>query len=279
MPQTMVDDQQRNFRSKFLEKVGCKSVEERKSLDFLLKEKPINALKLRQFCLRFTIPTDHRNYVWKLLLNVAPLYPDSYDFIMVQRTIVYQDLHRALVVMRIINETTTKSKVFNAMWLLENKQLYLGLNINAPTNFSTIADCLLKHFDNDVENYWICKGFHELTNNISLELPKLIDLTKVSLEQEDYEVYIHLETIGALKCLPYEQWYTSCFAKILSIRALIRIWDKICGGSIKIVIFVLIVILVTYKRTILQMSDAQAVIKLVGSVSLIHYFKLLYQEI
>jgi len=266
MPEKMADEQQRNFRSTYYEKVGCKSVEERKSLDILLKEKPINMMKLKQFCLRFTIPAGHRHYLWKLLLGVSPLYTDSHDFIMEQRTIIYQDLHRALVIMRIINETVTKAKVFHAMWLLENKQLYLGLNISHSTNFSVIADNLLDIFDNDVETYWICKGFYELTQKIVTEMPKLIELTKITFEKEDYDIYNHLVAIGALNRLPYEQWYSSCFAKVLSVRALIRIWDKICGGSIKIVIFVLIVLLVTFKRSILQMSDVESIVKLVENI-------------
>lgn len=60
---------ERNFRSAYYEKVGFKSVEERRSLEILLKEKPLDLSKLRQFCLRFGVPTAHRNLVWKLLLG------------------------------------------------------------------------------------------------------------------------------------------------------------------------------------------------------------------
>lgn len=39
----------RNFRSSYYEKVGCRSVEEKKSLEILLKENPVNLPKLKQF--------------------------------------------------------------------------------------------------------------------------------------------------------------------------------------------------------------------------------------
>lgn len=60
---------ERNFRSTYYEKVGCRSVEEKRSLEILLKEKPLNRTKLRQFCLRFTVPSVHRALLWNLLLG------------------------------------------------------------------------------------------------------------------------------------------------------------------------------------------------------------------
>lgn len=39
--QTMADDPQRNFRSAYYEKVGFRGVEEKKSLEILLKDNPL----------------------------------------------------------------------------------------------------------------------------------------------------------------------------------------------------------------------------------------------
>lgn len=61
---------ERNFRSAYYEKVGFKSVEERKSLEILLKDRTLDMVKLRQFCLRFSVPVIHRKTVWKLLLGI-----------------------------------------------------------------------------------------------------------------------------------------------------------------------------------------------------------------
>lgn len=65
---------ERNFRSTYYEKVGFRSVEEKRSLEILLKDRPLDQSKLRQFCLRFTVPAVHRNLVWKLLLGTLFLY-------------------------------------------------------------------------------------------------------------------------------------------------------------------------------------------------------------
>ena len=48
---------------------------------------------------------------------------------MIQRRAVYDDLHRALTIMKYIDGKTSKNKVFHAMWLLENKSLLLTVNI------------------------------------------------------------------------------------------------------------------------------------------------------
>lgn len=63
----------RNFRSAYYERVGCRGVEERKSLDILLKEKPLNRSKLKQFCLSFSVPACYRNSLWNILLG-KPTY-------------------------------------------------------------------------------------------------------------------------------------------------------------------------------------------------------------
>ena len=144
---------ERNFRSTYYEKVGCRGVEERKSLEILLKEKPLNLTKLTQFCIRFTVPKIHRTVLWNSLLGkgnagwhglkgrdvldgtlflpsgVTPVYDKSREYVMEQRVAVYNDLLKALKIMRIVDETTPTSRVLYAMWLLEKKQLYLGRDI------------------------------------------------------------------------------------------------------------------------------------------------------
>lgn len=52
---------ERNFRASYLERLGCRSVDERKNLEILLKENPVNKIKLKNFCLRFVIPAGELN--------------------------------------------------------------------------------------------------------------------------------------------------------------------------------------------------------------------------
>ena len=50
----------RNFRSHYYEKVGFRGMDERKTLDLILKDDPISLEKCVNFALRCTIPTSDR---------------------------------------------------------------------------------------------------------------------------------------------------------------------------------------------------------------------------
>lgn len=138
---------------------------------------------------------------------------------MEQRKAVYEDLLSALHTMRIVNGKTPTANVFHAMWLLENKQLALGFNINViklplnnnlirnsgtitaftlftfqtKSNFVSIAEVLLQTFENDIEVYWIAKEFHSYALVISADLENLKDLSIKLLEKEDTTVYKFVE--------------------------------------------------------------------------------------
>lgn len=70
----------RNFRSIYYEKVGCRSVEEKKSLEILLKENPVNLPKLKQFLKLFSVPTIQRSLLYNLALGVYPIYMESKEW-------------------------------------------------------------------------------------------------------------------------------------------------------------------------------------------------------
>lgn len=50
----------RNFRLPFYEKMNIRSVEEKKSLEILLKESPVDVSKLKNFLKLFSVPACHR---------------------------------------------------------------------------------------------------------------------------------------------------------------------------------------------------------------------------
>lgn len=64
----------------------------------------------------------YRNFLWKVLLDVIPIYVESHEFIMVQRTAEFQDLQRALKIAKIIDDCTKPHLVFLAMWLLRTRR-------------------------------------------------------------------------------------------------------------------------------------------------------------
>lgn len=64
-----MQNDERNFRSSYYEKVGCRSVEEKKSIEILFKDKYLDKIKIGEFCLRFNVPIAYRNLVWQLLFG------------------------------------------------------------------------------------------------------------------------------------------------------------------------------------------------------------------
>ncbi|KAI2540905.1 TBC1D7 isoform 3, partial [Pan troglodytes] len=66
----MTEDSQRNFRSVYYEKVGFRGVEEKKSLEILLKDDRLDTEKLCTFSQRFPLPSMYRALVWKVLLGL-----------------------------------------------------------------------------------------------------------------------------------------------------------------------------------------------------------------
>lgn len=68
-PENTQNLRKQNFRASYYEKVGFRGVDNTKSLEIILNEKPFNLAKLECFCQKSTIPGILREKVWMLLLG------------------------------------------------------------------------------------------------------------------------------------------------------------------------------------------------------------------
>ncbi|XP_030370296.1 TBC1 domain family member 7 [Scaptodrosophila lebanonensis] len=232
---------ERNFRSSYYEKVGCHGVEEKKSLNKLLQDGIRDRNKLKQFCISYTVPADQRSLLWGLIMGILPLHKSSTDYIRDQLRQVYEDLLRAVSVMRYIDPTKPKEIVMHTMWQLENNRL-LHNNAGPPvddSHFIEIVRVLLPLFDDNVETYCIAKEFYQYTRELKKESAKLKELTQTLLRREDIALFYHLDQLGIFSSNNnlLDNWYTTSFAGIIRETVLVKIWDKICGGARKIVVF------------------------------------------
>lgn len=84
-----------------------------------------------------------------------------------------------------------------------------------------------------------------------------------------FHFHRYLDENNLLDALPLEQWYGTCFAGILTNQSIIRIWDKICGGSRKIVVFVFVTIFNWIWRTTKLSSATQVseILTIIDNVS------------
>ncbi|XP_013165346.1 PREDICTED: TBC1 domain family member 7 [Papilio xuthus] len=261
---------ERNFRSSYYEKVGCRGVEEKKSLEILMKEKPWDKVKLKQFCLRFMVPASYRNLVWKVLLDIIPVYADSHQFVMEQRKQQYGDLLYAVDMLDLVDMSAPRTEILLAMWLLENEErrppLFPETNFNSADTFLPIAKTLIELYDNEVDVYWLCKSLTDIVRNMQKDLPKLKEAFQSMLEKEDVELFNHLVDINALDVLPLTKWFNSCFAGVLDVTSLPKIWDKVCSGAPKILSVVAVMLVITLRRNILKAQNGDEVLKCVSEI-------------
>lgn len=268
---------ERNFRSSYYEKVGFRSVEEKRSLEILLKERPYDKVKLKQFCSRFTVPAIYRNFLWKILLDVIPVYAESHEFIMSQRKAEFEDLQKALKVTKIMNNCTEPYLMFLMMWLLRTRTAKIDMSAQLETPLhramSRMAETLWhivdieSHEEKLVDIYWILCGLLDQVQKFHKKVGRLQECTCTLLEREDPDLYKHLIQIEALHNIPFDMWFYSCFAGTISNGSIAKIWDKIAVGAHKILGFVAVVTLTTLRRRLLRCENIDNVLDTVGSIT------------
>ncbi|XP_069816273.1 TBC1 domain family member 7 [Dendropsophus ebraccatus] len=259
----MSEDTQRNFRSVYYEKVGFRGVEEKKSLEILLKDDRWDIEKLCTFCQRFPLPSMYRILVWKVLLGILPPHQESHSVVMVYRREQYEDVHHALEVIRFINESTPKTEVFLYMYQLETGKLSRSQKYTLEQEdelFLAIAGTMEEMVDDEVDCYWLIKNFvHHLKTKFRDSQQQLQKGFEHYLNIEDSRLVTHLKTCSALDKLPYNLWFRKCFAGCLPPSSLQRVWDKLVSGSCKILVFVAVEILLTFKMKVMALNNADSI--------------------
>ncbi|XP_047231637.1 TBC1 domain family member 7 isoform X1 [Girardinichthys multiradiatus] len=267
----MADDPQRNFRSAYYEKVGFRGVEEKKSLEILLKDNPLDLEKLSTFSQRFPLPSMYRIHVWKVLLGVLPPHSDSHSLVGGYRKEQYQDIVESLEVMRYINSCTPFTHIYLCMFQLESQVLPRCSETLPPNDenedFLAIARAMEEIVDDPVDCYWLIKCFiNQFHNKFGDSLPHLPKSLEHYLSLEEPRLLNHLRSIGALPQLPYSLWFKRCFAGCLPESSLQRVWDKVISGSCKILVFVALEILLSYKIMLIGNTRPEGVVKFLCNI-------------
>ena len=142
-----VIEQERNFRTHYYEKVGFRAVEEKKSVENLLKEQPIKREKLTSFCLRFGIPAVYRTYVWKILLDILPLNQSSQEYVWEHRSKQVEELKSATLLVRPqCRDMSLEHVVSSAFFTLAVRmkvEKFLIVNFTACCSCSNTLVCLI----------------------------------------------------------------------------------------------------------------------------------------
>ncbi|XP_012860379.1 LOW QUALITY PROTEIN: TBC1 domain family member 7-like [Echinops telfairi] len=245
----MTEDSQRNFRSEYDEKVGFRGVEEKKSLEMLLKDDPLAIEKLRTFSQRFPLPSMYRALVWKVLLGILPLHHESHAQMMAYRR-EHLDILHALGGIHFVGPSTPQVEVSLRMYQLESGKLPQSPSFPLEPKdkvFLAIAKAIEEMVEDSVDCYWVIRSFVSPLRKYRDALPQLPKAFDDYLNLEDSRLLHHLKTCSSLSKLPYDFWFKNCFVGCLPESSLQRVWDKVVSGSCKILVFVAVEILLAFK--------------------------------
>lgn len=137
-----------------------------------------------------------------------------------QRKQEFNDLRRALNVLKIIDYNSPKSQIFLAMWVLQMGYRLQDINTFAKKGFIPIVQAFNNFFEDDSDIYWLAKNFYDNVIKFETDIPKLVDRSYALLEKEDGPYFKMLKDNGTLEKLPFAKWFDCCFAGILNENAL-----------------------------------------------------------
>lgn len=282
VPSVGKDD--RNFRSQYLEKIGFRGVDQRKELELLWQEDPLKTDMFSNFALKHSLPSCDRLSVWKVILGVAPRYAKNKEQNWKWKRIPYEDSLRFMKSAgRIQTEAIMpKAQIQSIIWLLFDGHLKFDYESQLtefwPRNFSAISETMFKIYESqnrtnaDVEVFYLSQGLANLlkrfsSNDIITEAIQSF-LHILSTNQGTSNIYPHLDKIGLTQGTePFRTWFSRGFAGVLNTPALEKIWDKVIGGSLKILVFAAVALIESCKMALLTCQTSQEAVRCLTATS------------
>ncbi|XP_075732066.1 TBC1 domain family member 7-like [Rhipicephalus microplus] len=260
-----------NFRAHYYDKVGFRGINENKSLEILLSEKPIDLKKLSNFCRKFCLPSVHRLTVWKVLLGILPTFEENITSFEKDEEDQYNDLRRALEVMRVVRNGTPQADTIVLLYLVGEGKLHLDIeqqmSDDEVQHIRSIASVFTKICSRPEEAYWMTRNFWKHLKKLAIDSDAMGKQVEDTLEKEDYELFQQLLKIKAFPVLPMETWFQRCFAEVLDEDALVRLWDKVIGGSTRVLPDVAALLLMSLRVALLSATVTADVLTLLSKIS------------
>jgi hypothetical protein len=267
----------RNFRSHYYEKVGFRGVDERKTLELLWNEDPLSIDKFCNFAQRCTIPSCDRIQVWKVILGVSPRFANNKERNWKWKVQPYEDNMRFMTSAGKIDEARPKAQNHTILWLVFNGRLNFDFKPQLsefwPMNFSAISESMLSICDDHdasvIESFYLAKGLtdvlHKFPDDVINETIQCYH-RMLANNSNTNKLYGHLEKIGLNEEIPLKSWICRGFAGVLNTSALEKIWDKVIGGSLKILVFVALALIESSKMALQGCQTSQEAIRCLVSV-------------
>ncbi|XP_075732065.1 TBC1 domain family member 7-like isoform X1 [Rhipicephalus microplus] len=167
-----------NFRAHYYDKVGFRGINENKSLEILLSEKPIDLKKLSNFCRKFCLPSVHRLTVWKVLLGILPTFEENITSFEKDEEDQYNDLRRALEVMRVVRNGTPQADTIVLLYLVGEGKLHLDIeqqmSDDEVQHIRSIASVFTKICSRPEEAYWMTRNFWKHLKKLAIDSDAMV---------------------------------------------------------------------------------------------------------
>lgn len=271
-----------NFRMLYYDQLGLRNVDQKKTLEQLLSEDPLDQGKLRNFSQQFMLPVIYRSWIWKVLLGILPTFKESNDFVARQRRGQFEDLKQALITMRMISSNGENSdqapkqhRTIVLMYLLNHGLLsVLSKNIimkdgNKMCKLESISQIVCEIISDECDAFWISKCLYDAQEKFNGLFEKLPKYVTYYLQLEDQRLYEHLCEINLFKTLPYNTWFCTYFAFVFEERLdyLEKVLDKLVAGSCNILVFICVALLLTFSIKLKEMTSPEDALKLISHLS------------
>lgn len=269
----------RNFRSHYYENLGFKGVDERKALELLWHEDPLNVEKFTSFALKHSIPTCDRLSVWKVILGVAPRFAKNKEQNWRWKVLPYEDNLRFMKSAGRITDSMPTAQVQAILWLLFAGELQFDFKNQLsdfwPLNFTAISETMFKIYENHerannshIEVFYLSKGLADSLRKMPEEAyNEAVQDYHELLKREQPQLYSHFEDIGFNYDIPLKSWLGRGFAGVLNACAIEKVWDKVIGGSLKIMVYVAVALVNSSKVSLQVCQTSQEAIRCLVNVS------------
>lgn len=283
---------ERNFRSQFYEKVGLREVEEKRAVEALLKEKPLDEKKFANFCQRSIVPAAYRILVWKLLLHITPRYAESQDYVRQQQNLMYDELWRTLKSLGLVNLVDKGNEYLNdhyhpvmdgiqisnekkagsetpvpehylLMWLISEAKLLHNpkdqLKLTECQQFLAIVKKISSFFDNPVDIFQVCSSLWSLLLKNQQAISDALQEAIGMLRKENDILHHHLLKVGLFSSNLLMNLCLSLFCDIFPETAIEKILDKVIAGAFRVLAFVTVSLLVHLRQQLASVSTVNDV--------------------
>ncbi|XP_045154615.1 TBC1 domain family member 7 [Echinops telfairi] len=243
---------------------------------------PADIEKLRTFSQRFPLPSMYRALVWKVLLGMS-LGTGRLVATMPGHWVPYAcklklnrpdvcsvatwppDWKRSISGPISKKENPIEYRNYQPVYLLSHSSQVL---LKEPEDevFLAIAKAMEEMVEDSVDCYWAIRSFVSQLRKYRDALPQLPKAFEQYLSLEDSRLLSHLKTCSALPRLPYDLWFKNCFAGCLPESSLQRVWDKVVSGSCKILVFVAVEILLTFKIKVMALHSAEKITEFLKNI-------------